>query len=106
MFRKLLLVLFFTISSLCHAEEDKTSGCTAISGLAETMMTNRQKGVAMSKMMELIKEIGKGSKITNSIESYVVRAYEQPRYSSPEMQKRSIEEFRDEVHLECVKALL
>ena len=49
----------------------------------------------MKKIMELREAKG--------FEKFVIAAFEIPRYNSLEMQKKSIEEFRDLLYLECVK---
>lgn len=74
------------------------SECDSISKLAENIMNNRQHGTAMSKMMQIAED-------NKLIQAMVISAYEKNRYSTEEVQTKIIEEFRDDAHLQCVKAL-
>jgi antitoxin component YwqK of YwqJK toxin-antitoxin module/dsDNA-binding SOS-regulon protein len=76
--------------------DNKNSTCESYSNLAKSVMTARQSGVAMSEVMNTI-----SSEITKQL---AIAAYEKPRFSSKEYQKKSIEDFRDKVYLDCVKA--
>ena len=72
--------------------------------LAESIMNARQVGVSMETMMRVIGESNyeSGSELEESIESMIIAAYKEPRYSGEGMQKRTTEEFRDKVYRECV----
>lgn len=55
----------------------------------------------MSQMMEV--EID--PKIKIHVDNLIIMAYDSPRYSTEEMQKRSVDEFRDQAYLSCAKIL-
>jgi hypothetical protein len=76
--------------------------CDLTSETAEIVMRKRQAGVSMKKMMEVTANEALGS----IAESLVITAYDSPRYHTKEMQEWSIEEFRDEAYLLCVKEKL
>lgn len=76
--------------------------CDQTSSTAEIVMRKRQAGVSMKKMMEVTANEPPGS----IGEALVITAYESPRYYTKEMQERSVEEFRDEAYLRCVKEKL
>lgn len=82
------------------AGNDWRSTCKLISSLAETVMVNRQNGVSMVKMMETAK-----GAVKDMTETLIMSAYDKPRFSTDEMQKRSVEDFRDQAYLECIKAI-
>lgn len=82
-------------------EKTRRKLCDVTASTAETIMRKRQAGVAMQKMMVVTADEPPGS-IT---EVLVIAAYESPRYHTKEMQNRSIEEFRDEAYLRCIKEL-
>lgn len=94
-------LLFFgaLIVPISHAEEDWRTGCKNAQDIAESIMKGRQQGVAMSKMME----VAEGD-AANILEALIIEAYDRPRYSTEKMQQRSVQGFRDDVYLECVKA--
>ncbi|MDD2724427.1 MAG: hypothetical protein PHH59_10455 [Methylovulum sp.] len=79
-------------------DDTPKSKCDAISELALQIMSGRQKGVSMSKMMHIAEQ----NKLTQAL---IIAAYEINRFSTEEYQTRVIEEFRDDAHLQCVKAL-
>lgn len=80
-------------------EEEKIASCQQIAGLAETVMTHRQQGTAMSDVMNIVKDTQLGR-------SMVIAAYDISRYATDDYQQRAIEEFRDEWNLQCLKALV
>lgn len=74
------------------------SKCDSISELALKIMSGRQNGIAMSKMMQIAKQ-------DELMQTLIIDAYEKNRYSTEEYQVRVIQEFRDNAHLQYVKAL-
>lgn len=86
-----------TITSEVKIKPSK-SPCDDISDLALQIMRGRQNGTAMSKMMQIAED-------NKLIQAMVIAAYEKNRYSTEEVQTKIIEEFRDDAHLQCVKAL-
>jgi hypothetical protein len=94
--KKTLLVAFVTTMAIsAHADEYREM-CNSLSGAARKTMERRQEGVSMQKLME----IAKGNEL---IEGIIISAYDSPRYSTKEMQARSVEDFRDKWYLECIK---
>lgn len=95
------IMCIFFIAMPAHAEDDWRAMCNSVASIAETIMKARQDGVSMAKMMEIPEPEG-----SNGLgEGLIIAAYESPRYSTEEMQTRSIEEFRDKAYLQCVKAI-
>jgi hypothetical protein len=72
--------------------------CKKYSQIAEKIMTWRQDGKSMPKMMT---DFG-DSEIMRAM---IIDAYNTPRYNSQEYRQRSIENFRDEVYLHCITTL-
>ncbi|MCO6427541.1 hypothetical protein [Nitrosomonas communis] len=96
-----LLAVLFVQSAQSHAN-DLQSWCESISKLGAAIMSSRQSGVAMSEIMK--QKFFESQKLNNLIEAMTINAFEEPRYHSEEMQKRSVEDFRNSVYLECTKA--
>lgn len=98
--RNILIALaVFTLSSPAIAnEESPLKKCTLVSELAETIMTARQNGVAMARMLE----IADGNTLT---EGLVMEAYDHPSYSTESVQQRTIRNFADRQMNACMKAL-
>lgn len=74
------------------------SKCTEMSSLAETIMSGRQSGVSMAQMMETVGDIEIGQRM-------IIAAYDVPRYRTEKHIQNAIKDFRDELYLECAKAL-
>ena len=71
--------------------------CATFGKVAEKIMTERQGGISRTQMIQSVR----GDSL---FEYIVVQAYKVPRISTDRMQKKSIEEFRDRIYLECVNA--
>lgn len=67
--------------------------------MAKTIMENRHKGVAMSKMMAIEMDPA----IAEVTKALIMAAYEGPRYSTPEMQEKAAQDFENEAFLTCIK---
>lgn len=77
-------------------EAEKDIACASLASFAETVMTIRQGGGALAKLLEITAD-------EPILRAITTTAYEMPRFSTPKYQKRAIENFRDEVHLSCLK---
>jgi hypothetical protein len=72
--------------------------CTGIGDLAETMMTHRQGGTAISELMPKLD----GNEMFIKM---LLGAYGEPRYSTEEYRQRSIDDFRSLWELGCYQAM-
>lgn len=89
-----------TASAKDAAEEKREARelCKSFEDLAAQIMEGRQAGTPMSGMME----IAAGDALTEAI---ISRAYEQPRMNLPENRARFVEDYRNEIYLECIQNL-
>lgn len=83
--------------------EEAKQVCTGASELARSIMTARQNGAPMSKMME-IESASDSSSVGNVTRLMVISAYDKPRYSTPEIVAREISDFENEMYLACIQA--
>lgn len=96
--KKLILATaLLTASAVTVADEY----CAQIESLAKTTMTFRQSGGEMSVIMGIMLK-GEATKVIGK--QMVMDAYEVPRYSMVENQKREVSDFANEWYLMCVKA--
>ena len=74
--------------------------CKVLGESAETTMKARQVGVAMSAALSSIPSelTGEGRRL---LENIVVEAYKIPRFSSAEMQFKTIQDYRNRIELAC-----
>lgn len=96
-FSSLLLSILIAGPVLAEEENQGMPTCEGVALIAEIIMKSRQAGVSLSRSLE----IAEGDELLREI---ALRAYEQPRMSTPQNQQRMIEDFRDELHLECIRA--
>lgn len=76
--------------------------CVLMAKHAETIMRSRQSGASLTGMLEIahntdypgLAEIGR---------ALVISAFEVPRFNSDEVKQQQINDFRDKVHLACIK---
>jgi len=100
-----LFLLVGSVASSVYAEDGGgwQEMCKATEELSRTVMSTRQKGADMSKLMAAIQGYPKAQmKMTENI---IIEAYSKPRYSTKKMQQESVSDFANEVYLECVKKL-
>ncbi len=82
-----------------ETSNDETDFCKALGDYAETIMTNRQEGVSLSSTIGLVKD----SDIAEIQRKIILAAYEEPRWATEETKKEAIEDFRNDIELECYK---
>lgn len=92
----LALILIPTLVFAETATPPKFDFCTVYAETARLIMKSHQVGVPMSRAMENMEGSPMGRE-------RVIAAYSYPRYSTPAMQTRAMEEFRDLAYLGCVK---
>lgn len=85
----------FSADKPAESAEDE---CATFHKYAATVMDARQAGVAMPEMMEIAGD----SKLLKHI---VVQAYKQARFGSEKMQKRQVDDFANDIYLECFEAV-
>jgi poly-D-alanine transfer protein DltD len=78
--------------------KERMEACKAIEKLAESVMSARQRGVAMSKMLEIVND-GEPNELVNAM---VMDAWDKPRYSTERHQQRSISDYRDAAFGACM----
>lgn len=76
--------------------------CTAISTLANSIMTKRQAGASMAEMMSATQ--AQDQSVREVSGRLVVAAFDLPRFSTPEVIDETVKDFENEVFLECIKA--
>ena len=86
----LTLAILMALSTTASADR-----CKGVADLAEAMMNARQEGVPMQAVM--------AGATTPIHEIMVVEAYEAPRYTTKEFQKRETQNFSDKWYMSCYK---
>ena len=92
----LALTLTLTLPTFAAAEVPMSEFCPKIEQLSRSVMTARQAGVPMRKVMEIAE-----SDVTVSM---VTEAYGYSAYSIQENRERAIQDFEDQWYLRCVKS--
>jgi hypothetical protein len=103
---KKIIISIILLSSSVHAEEnDIYSLCSDLSGLSNKIMTARQNGASMPKLMDAMTNKIPDGKLNNIVRELIISAYETSRYNSEEIKARKISDFENETYLSCVKEL-
>lgn len=82
--------------------ETPAQTCEMFNKIAEAVMTARQSGVALSDLMSDFESITSDPYFSQML----IDAYDQPRFTTEEVQKRTIQEFANEHYSQCIKAVL
>jgi hypothetical protein len=90
--RLLITLSAALLTSVAHADPV----CVALGEYSRTVMDARQTGVALSKIMEIVK----GDDIHTRI---VLDAYEQPRFHSDEFRQTAIQDFGNKWETMCYR---
>lgn len=98
----IITVVCLLISPPLFAAEDWRELCGSLGELAEAVMSGRQSGMPMANAINTAPD----NAYRDMFEKLVIAAYTKPRYSTEGMQKRSVEEFRDEIYLGCAKSMI
>ena len=85
-----------------YSEEEWMSICKSTAGAARAIMTNRQRGVAMTEMMDKVVRPAEPA-IKDIVKAFVIDAYNRPRYDTPEYQQKSVLDFENHAYLTCIK---
>ena len=85
-----------------YSEEDWMLICKSTAGAAKAIMTNRQRGVAMTEMMDKVVSPAEPA-IKDIVKAFVIDAYNRPRYDTPEYQQKSVLDFENHAYLTCIK---
>lgn len=98
--KKLIITAALLASFALSAEETKktslSANCSVIETLSREIMTSRQVGVPLSKMLEITGTDALSKQIT-------INAYSMTAYRSKEYQERAINNFANTYLLECIK---
>lgn len=100
--KKMLCISLLAVTLIAPVSYADDSVCSSIANLANMVMTNRQAGVPLTKMIELT-EAGAKKEVQKFIKRIIIRAYDHPRYYGATWQHRVIIDFENEIYLECIK---
>lgn len=89
-------------SKKMYSEGEWLSICKSTAGAANAIMSSRQKGVAMTEMMDKVVGTAEPA-IKDIIKAFVIDAYNKPRFDTPEYQQKSILDFENYAYLTCIK---
>lgn len=86
-----------------YSEEEWLVICKSSAGAAKAIMSSRQRGAAMTEMMDKVVRPAEPF-IRDIIKAFVIDAYSRPRFDTPEFQQRAILDFENHAYLSCLKA--
>lgn len=100
MIRAALLLVFAAAGAAAAGPSGQVvTECDPYAALAREIMQNRQAGIPMRKVMEVV---GKTPE-TAYVRTLVVEAYDQPAYVTEPHQARAVTEFENKAYSACIK---
>jgi hypothetical protein len=103
---KQLLALIF-VSAFAFAQSTHAQGwqsnCKAFEHLARSIMTARQNGEDISKLIGVADDPTRAD-AKDLTTKLIFSAYKQPRYQTEDMQQKAIDDFSNDTYLGCVEA--
>lgn len=78
--------------------------CNTYYDIAERIMGQRQQNAALPELMAVIEKNG-APEIQPIMKSIAILAYEQPRFSSEALQRQELQDFANNIYLECLRQL-
>ena len=98
--KKLILAAVFSVVSFNVSAEL----CGNLAHHAEVTMVSHQAGVSLASALEIAADVyGEESEEYLGLRKMIIRAYSEPRYLTEERKKMMVNNFRDEIHVECLK---
>lgn len=76
--------------------------CAALEDFAKNVMTARQEGASLSKLVATVNSPSPND--GGAMQEIVVQAYEHPRLSSEESKSTAVNDFGNEIYLDCLRA--
>lgn len=107
--KKIALIFLFSVSTSIYAQDTKTvpksEWCSVVAELAGAIMSSRQSGVELDKVLSLSNKIGENDpRLKDIANQMAIEAYSENSYISEKMQKRSTTEFKNKWQLDCIKS--
>ena len=102
------LAVALSIGGTAHAETSAVDDaindatCIVVGMLAKQIMSARQSGVPMSKVLGVLD--GEDANADGLTRKLTIQAYDYPRFSGSEHQERAITEFENEAMVMCYQA--
>lgn len=97
----LIAALLLSVPALAADFEAKDKSCKLNALMADVIMQGRQAGVEMSEVVAVFTKQG----LSKEYYPMVLAAYEHPRYTSEEIKRSTITEFKNSIYLQCMKLL-
>ena len=97
----IIFSLLFVTPAWAEDKEHTNFVCENLGLIAEAFMTAHQKGVPLSKVMEIEAPLG-----IERIKKFALWAYEEPQWTTEERRADAVRRFRNSVELDCYKTLL
>lgn len=96
--KKLVLAVSVLFSASVIASDTDKVTCEQMANVASVLMDARQKGVDIVEIVDIAKKTG----VVDGMMPIIKAAYEVPEYSTPEIQRKAVRQFRERAYLTCL----
>jgi hypothetical protein len=93
-------VICAALATPALAEKHVAEHCEVIADLAEGLMGARQAGASLSAVMSIA---AAEPQVRELVEAMILDAWSEPRWRTDESQSRAVADFRDRMHLLCLR---
>ena len=103
--KKLILATVLSVASVAAVADSRSELCGAIAGYAEGVMIAHQNGVPLATSLSTTEGEMAESPLLDFYKAIVLEAYGKPRFLVQENKDRASDDFRDKIHLLCLKSI-
>jgi len=100
--KHLLIATVLLASPASSQNLSPQDACTVFGELAASVMTARQNGVPLSRVLGVMEQEGDTNDLLREI---IMGAYEKMRFATPSNQQRAVDDYRNEVETTCFRAM-
>jgi hypothetical protein len=102
----IFIASFFVLSSAATAQSEKIQFCSDLEKAAASTMRMRQVGAPLGEVIALArKDEDKNKAASDYMINMAIKAYEAPKFASPDNQQNAITEFANKEMLHCLKSI-
>jgi len=99
--KKIIIIAMLVLIPIIGNAENKN--CNSMAEFAKTIMQLRQGGAPINEVMNFIESAEDKPEVYKVMKSITIMAYDTPRYSTPSIKEKTINEFYNTIYVNCIK---
>ena len=102
MMKAILTAAAIAVATPAASQVSHDEACSAMADMAESIMGARQSGASLQQALDIASK-AKTAEVRDGIRAVAILAWGQPAFSTEEYQQKAVIDFRDNMHLYCLK---